>query len=91
MKVLTFLGVLCLANCLKLPSTFTKCDKRKFDFNNCLSEAIKNAITQLDRPMDEYSLPSLEPFFAPFLFAKAGENPANSKTTESSATRRSLT
>ncbi|CAH1382501.1 unnamed protein product [Tenebrio molitor] len=72
MKVLTFLGVLCLANCLKLPSTFTKCDKRKSDFNSCLSDAIKTAIKQLDRPMEEYSLPSLEPFFVPFFLAKTG-------------------
>jgi hypothetical protein len=57
-------------------STFIKCDTRKSDFDESLSEAIKNAITQLDRPMEEYNLPSLEPFFVPFFFPKAGEKPA---------------
>jgi hypothetical protein len=56
-------------------SPFTKCDKRKTDFNDCLSGAIKNAITQLDKPMEEYNLPSLEPFFMPFFFPKAGLKP----------------
>jgi hypothetical protein len=51
-------------------STFTKCDKRKIDFNDCLSEAIKNAITQLDKPMEQYHLSSLEPFFMPLIFPK---------------------
>ncbi|KAH0822579.1 hypothetical protein GEV33_000212 [Tenebrio molitor] len=57
-------------------STFIKCDTRKSDFDESLSEAIKNAIIQLDRPMEEYNLPSLEPFFVPFFFSKAGEKPA---------------
>ncbi|CAH1379867.1 unnamed protein product [Tenebrio molitor] len=50
-----------------MPPTFTKCDKRKIDFDDCLSEAIKNAITQLDKPMEQYHLPSLEPLFVPLI------------------------
>ncbi|CAH1382491.1 unnamed protein product [Tenebrio molitor] len=76
MKQLTFFIVLCLAICcnpLKLPSSFTKCDKRKSDFNDCLSGAIKNAITQLDRPLEDYDLPSFEPFFVPFFLPKPGK------------------
>jgi hypothetical protein len=42
------------------------------DFNDCLYGAVKNAITQLDRPLEEYDLPSLEPFFLPFFLPKAG-------------------
>ncbi|KAH0814086.1 hypothetical protein GEV33_008703 [Tenebrio molitor] len=77
MNTLLFSCVLCLANfCnpVKLPSTFTKCDKRKIDFDNCLSEAIKNAISQLDKPMEEYNLPSFEPFFVPIILSKAVKN-----------------
>jgi hypothetical protein len=37
-----------------------------------LSEAIKNAISQLDKPMEEYNLPSFEPFFLPISLPKAG-------------------
>jgi hypothetical protein len=57
-----------------LASTFTKCDKRKIDFDDCLSEAIKNAVSQLDKPMDEYNLPSFEPFFIPIILSKAVQN-----------------
>jgi hypothetical protein len=53
-------------------SLCTKCDKKKSDVNNCLSGAVKNAITQLDRPLAEYDLPSLEPFFLPFFLPIAG-------------------
>jgi hypothetical protein len=55
-------------------STFTKCDKRKIDFDDCLSEAIKNAISQLDKPMEEYNLPSFEPFFLPMILIKRVKN-----------------
>jgi hypothetical protein len=55
-------------------STFTKCDKRKIDFDDCLSEAIKNVISQLDKPMEEYNLPSFEPFFLPMILIKRVKN-----------------
>jgi hypothetical protein len=42
--------------------TFQKCDKKKSDFNECLSQAIQNAIVHLDKPLEEYGLPSFEPF-----------------------------
>ncbi|CAH1382500.1 unnamed protein product, partial [Tenebrio molitor] len=60
---------------LQHSSTLTKCDKRKIDFNDCLSGAIKNAISSLDKPMEKYNLPSLEPFFVPFFFPKTGLKP----------------
>jgi hypothetical protein len=55
--------------------TFTKCDKREIDFNDCLSEAIKNAITQLDKPMEQYHLASLEPLFVPLILPKIDKAP----------------
>jgi hypothetical protein len=55
-------------------STFTKCDKRKIDFNDCLSEAIKNVISQLNKPVEEYNLPSFEPFFLPMILIKRVKN-----------------
>jgi hypothetical protein len=61
-------------------STFTKCDKRKIDFDDCLSEAIKNAISQLDKPMEEYNLPSFEPFFLPMILIKRVKNGNFDKT-----------
>ncbi|XP_063924476.1 uncharacterized protein LOC135138434 [Zophobas morio] len=59
--VLTFTTVL-IHQCftLTLPSTFTRCDKRKSDFNQCLSRAIQDVVNQLDKPFDDYCLPSLE-------------------------------
>ncbi|CAH1382503.1 unnamed protein product, partial [Tenebrio molitor] len=52
--------------------TVTKCDKRKIDFNDCLSGAIKKTITQLDKPLKEYNLPSFEPLFLPMFLPKTG-------------------
>ncbi|XP_068912362.1 protein takeout-like isoform X2 [Tenebrio molitor] len=66
MKMLMFFGVLSLMDlcqALMFPSNFQKCDKSKPDFNECLSEAVHGAIRQLNKPMEEYGLPSFEPFF----------------------------
>jgi hypothetical protein len=52
--------------------SFKKCDKRKADFDECLSVAIQSAISQLDKPLEEYGLPSFEPFLIPNLPPKIG-------------------
>ncbi|KAJ3621575.1 hypothetical protein MTP99_003692 [Tenebrio molitor] len=74
MKTLTFFYALwCLVNfCnpIKLSSSFTKCNKKESNFDDCLSGAIKNAITQLDKPLKEHNLPSFEPLFLPFFLPK---------------------
>jgi hypothetical protein len=47
------------------------------------AEAIKNAITQLNKPMEQYHLPSLEPLFVPLIIPNIDMAPyseANSKT-----------
>ncbi|KAJ3621577.1 hypothetical protein MTP99_003694 [Tenebrio molitor] len=65
MKILMFFSALSAAQLsysLSLPPTFQKCDKKKSDFNECLSQAIQNAIVHLDKPLEEYGLPSFEPF-----------------------------
>jgi hypothetical protein len=51
---------------------FKKCDKREASLNQCLSTAIHNAITRLDKPLGHYGLPSLEPFVVESVTAKDG-------------------
>lgn len=51
---------------------FKKCDKREASLNECLSTAIHNAITRLDKPLGQYGLPSLEPFVVKSVTAKDG-------------------
>ncbi|KAJ3652905.1 hypothetical protein Zmor_018830 [Zophobas morio] len=50
---------------LNLPSSFKKCDLRASDFDQCLSNAIQDAIQHLKEPLLEYGLPQLEPFQTP--------------------------
>jgi hypothetical protein len=52
--------------------TFQKCDKKKSDFNECLSRAIQNAIVHLDKPLEEYGLPSFEPFLLSSISPRLG-------------------
>ncbi|XP_063925002.1 uncharacterized protein LOC135138904 [Zophobas morio] len=44
---------------LKLPSNFKKCDLRRTNFNECLGDAIHDAIIQLDKPIKSHGLESL--------------------------------
>ena len=46
-------------------SSFKKCDLRASDFDQCLSNAIQDAIQHLKEPLLEYGLPQLEPFQTP--------------------------
>ncbi|KAH0815009.1 hypothetical protein GEV33_007782 [Tenebrio molitor] len=51
MKNTPFFALLTLANlCFgaKLPTTFKKCDKKQSDFDQCLSTAVKDALSQLN-------------------------------------------
>ncbi|KAJ3617212.1 hypothetical protein MTP99_007456 [Tenebrio molitor] len=78
MKTLIVLSVLSLCNAFPMPSSFTKCDKRKPDFDACLSEAVRNAISQLVKPMEKYHLPSFEPFEFAGVNLKPGAPSGNS-------------
>ncbi|KAJ3661639.1 hypothetical protein Zmor_006027 [Zophobas morio] len=72
--VFTFLSVLVHQYfCVTLPSTFTKCDTRKSDFHQCLSKAIQDAISQLDKPLEDYRLPNLEPLVSEDLAVEFGD------------------
>lgn len=53
-------------------STFTKCDPKQKNFNQCLTKAVENAIKQLNRPIKEVNLPNLEPLDVPSLVIGAG-------------------
>ncbi|KAJ3652888.1 hypothetical protein Zmor_018816 [Zophobas morio] len=44
---------------LQLPSGFKKCDKRRSDFNQCLSDAVYDTLRILDKPVKSHGLPSL--------------------------------
>ncbi|KAJ3652900.1 hypothetical protein Zmor_018826 [Zophobas morio] len=56
---LCLLTLVALGSCLKLPSSFKKCDRKRIDFNQCLSDAIHGALKILDKPLPSYGLPSL--------------------------------
>ncbi|XP_044260426.1 protein takeout-like [Tribolium madens] len=64
------LATLCFGG--KLPSSFKKCHKND---NKCLSEAAADAIHQLNKPIKEANLPSLEPLEVPSLTIGAGSGP----------------
>ncbi|XP_063923795.1 uncharacterized protein LOC135137944 [Zophobas morio] len=57
--VLCLLTVVAFGSCLKLPSSFKKCDRKRTDFNQCLSDAIYGALKILDKPLPSHGLPSL--------------------------------
>ncbi|XP_063924777.1 uncharacterized protein LOC135138722 [Zophobas morio] len=46
-----------LCNCLQFPSSFKKCDKRRNDFNECLSDVVYDSLKVLDKPLPGF--PSL--------------------------------
>jgi hypothetical protein len=54
------ISIVVLSHVLQLP---TSKSATKSHFNECLSEAVHGAIRQLNKPMEEYGLPSFEPFF----------------------------
>ncbi|KAH0821936.1 hypothetical protein GEV33_000855 [Tenebrio molitor] len=78
MEKSTFLAFLAVANlCFgaKLPTTFKKCDKKQSDFDQCLSTAVKDALSQLNVEKKEVGLPSFEPLEVPSLAIGAGTGP----------------
>ncbi|RZC33140.1 JHBP domain containing protein, partial [Asbolus verrucosus] len=55
-------------------SNFKKCDRKSNDFNQCLMTAVQGAIKQLENPIPELGLPSLEPVRDPHLIVAPGSN-----------------
>jgi hypothetical protein len=56
-------------------TTFKKCDKKQSDFDQCLSTAVKDALSQLNVGKKEIGLPSFEPLEIPSLVIGAGTGP----------------
>ncbi|XP_063924236.1 uncharacterized protein LOC135138241 [Zophobas morio] len=54
------LTVLSFSYCTHLP--FKKCNIKRPNFEKCLSHAIQDVITQLDKPIPAMSLPSMDPW-----------------------------
>ncbi|RZC33943.1 JHBP domain containing protein, partial [Asbolus verrucosus] len=54
-------------------SSFKKCNRKQADFNKCLATAVQDAINQLNDPIPEIGLPSLEPLQMPTLTIPAGK------------------
>ncbi|KAH0821678.1 hypothetical protein GEV33_001113 [Tenebrio molitor] len=78
MEKSTFLAFLAVANlCFgaKLPTTFKKCDKKQSDFDQCLSTAVKDVLSQFNVEKKEVGLPSFEPLEVPSLAIGAGTGP----------------
>ncbi|XP_063924993.1 uncharacterized protein LOC135138897 isoform X1 [Zophobas morio] len=51
-----------LCDCLQFhveASSFKKCDKRRSDFNDCLSDVVYNSLKVLDKPLKSHGLPGL--------------------------------
>ncbi|KAJ3652899.1 hypothetical protein Zmor_018826 [Zophobas morio] len=70
--VFCLLIVVAFGSCLKLPSSFKKCDRKRTDFNQCLSEAIHGALRILEKPLPSHDLPSLFDVEFPDLVATFG-------------------
>ncbi|EFA05096.1 Protein takeout-like Protein [Tribolium castaneum] len=69
---LAVLSFLCFANARKLPPTFKKCNVNA-NLNQCLAEAIPDAIRQLKTPMRKIGLPSLQPLVIPEMTIAPGD------------------
>ncbi|KAJ3652887.1 hypothetical protein Zmor_018815 [Zophobas morio] len=77
MNSLVFCVIFLLISCsgLQLPSSFKKCDRRRSDFNRCLSKAVYKAVKVLDKPLKLYGLPSLHDVaFPPDFFSEFGNS-----------------
>jgi hypothetical protein len=58
---------------LKLPaSNFNKCSRKQSDFDDCFFKAVEHAIKQLNVPIKEVGLPSIDPLFVPSMTIGAG-------------------
>ncbi|KAJ3652894.1 hypothetical protein Zmor_018822 [Zophobas morio] len=57
--VLCVVTLATLSNYVQCPSSFKKCDKRRSDFNQCLSEVIYNSLKKFDKPQQSHGLPNL--------------------------------
>ncbi|KAJ3660896.1 hypothetical protein Zmor_005323 [Zophobas morio] len=57
--VLYVVVLVTLCEGISLPSSFRKCSRKERDFNQCLSLAINDAFTQLEKPLEDYGLPNL--------------------------------
>ncbi|XP_063924219.1 uncharacterized protein LOC135138226 [Zophobas morio] len=56
------LTILTFSYCTELPPSFEKCNIKQSDFKKCLSDAIQDAIEQLEDPIPKLGLPSIDPF-----------------------------
>jgi hypothetical protein len=69
-------------------SNFKKCNRKQSDFNACFSEAVAHAVKQLNVPVKEVGLPSIDPLVVPSLKIEAG---TSAVSFEQSYTNLSLT
>ncbi|KAH0807438.1 hypothetical protein GEV33_015353 [Tenebrio molitor] len=86
--ILTLSILVCSCACAKLPSNFKKCNRKQSDFNACFSEAVAHAVKQLNVPVKEVGLPSIDPLVVPSLKIGAG---TSAVSFEQSYTNLSLT
>ncbi|RZC34512.1 JHBP domain containing protein [Asbolus verrucosus] len=68
--ICAFLATLCASS--RLPSTFTKCNRKQSDFNSCLRRAVQGALGRLTEPIKEVGLPNLDPLEVSELTIGAG-------------------
>ncbi|KAJ3650914.1 hypothetical protein Zmor_016989 [Zophobas morio] len=60
--VLTFVPLLVLSSCVKIPPNFHKCNRKSPDFQTCMFESAKKGVLELVRPYPELTIPSFDPF-----------------------------
>ncbi|CAH1383486.1 unnamed protein product, partial [Tenebrio molitor] len=68
--------ILCIFVCsrayAKLPSNFNKCSRKQSDFDDCFFKSVEHAIKQLNVPIKEVGLPSIDPLLVPSMTIGAG-------------------
>ncbi|RZC33360.1 JHBP domain containing protein [Asbolus verrucosus] len=61
LSILLTVCVYSASQSVKLPPNFQKCNRKDPDFQKCVLEAAQSGLSQLTKPFEEVSLPTLDP------------------------------
>ncbi|KAJ3650910.1 hypothetical protein Zmor_016985 [Zophobas morio] len=75
--VLTFVPLLVLTSCVKIPPNFHKCNRKSPDFKSCVLESAKKGVRELVRPYPELTLPRMDPFEISEVTIGGSDGPVN--------------
>ncbi|KAJ3635306.1 hypothetical protein MTP99_008223 [Tenebrio molitor] len=71
-RLLVLLASFAVISCVKLPPNFKKCNRNEPTWKECVLEAGRDGIPQLNRRYEELNLPNIEPFTLPELSISGG-------------------